>query len=323
MGAAAFVMAELLGVPYLTIVTAAIIPAILYHLFLYVQLHYTSYKLGLTGLPKEEVPKISDVLKKQGHCIIPLIVFLYFLVVASWGPITSAMIAFYVSLVIGLSRKEVIRKPTTIITTLTKGMEEAVSIILVACAAGIVVGVLTYTGVTLKFGSLVMRASFNSLPVALIYIAALTTLMGMGVPTTAAYIMTSAVALPALSLFGVKGIVAHMFIFYYAILSAITPPVALAAFAAANLAKAQPMKVGLLAMKLGLALFLIPFAMVFKPELLIVAGPHSIYEILWALTKAIMSCLSLSVGMVGYAKSRLPLFQRIVLVMCGLILLYI
>lgn len=321
MGAAAFVMAEILGIPYLTIMIAAIIPATLYYFSLYVQLHYASYKLGLTGLSKDEIPKITDLLRKQVHRVLPLIVFLYFLIVMSWSPISSAMIAFYIALAISLFRKELIKKPISIINTLVKSMEEAISVILVACAAGIVVGVLTYTGITLKFGSLIMRASFGILGIALIYVAFLTILMGMGMPTTAAYIMTSAVALPALSLFNVKGIVAHFFIFYYAILSAITPPVALAAFAAANLAKAEPMKVGFLAMRLGITLFLVPFAMVFKPELLIVASTHSTYDIIWAIITTFLSCLSISVGVIGYIKHKISLPERIILMVCGLTLL--
>lgn len=323
MGAAAFVMAEILGVPYLTIVIAAIIPAALYYFSLYTQLHYTSLKLGLRGLPKEEIPRISSVLKRQGYRMIPLLVFVYFLAVENWGPISSAMAAFYASLGISLLRAELTRRPSTIIDTLTRGVEEAVSVILVACAAGIVVGVLTYTGITLKFGSLVMRASLGIQEVALIYIAALTILMGMGVPTTAAYIMTSAVALPALSLFGVKGIVAHMFIFYYAILSAITPPVALASFAAASLAKAHPMRVGFLAMKLGLALFFIPFTLVSKPELLLVSGSYPISDLVWALSTVIVACFLVPVGLVGYIRNEVALYHRLALILLGIALLYL
>ncbi|MCS7108559.1 MAG: TRAP transporter fused permease subunit [Sulfolobales archaeon] len=322
MGAAAFVMAEILGVPYLTIVIAAIIPAILYYFSLYVQLHYTSLKLGLLGLSRNEIPKLSEVVRKQWYCVTPLVVFLYLLIIQNWGPISSAMVAFYLSLFIALFRKEVIRKPSVMVETLTKGMEEAISVILVACVAGIVVGILTYTGITLKFGSLVMRASFNVLEIALTYIALLTILVGMGVPTTAAYIMTSAVALPALNLFGVKGIVAHMFVFYYAILSAITPPVALAAFASANIARAQPMKVGVLAVRLGLVLFFLPFSMVSKPELLIVSGSYSLSDFIISLVTSLMSCFSISVGLAGYLKGEMGLIQRLAFILCGLVLLY-
>jgi len=322
MGAAAFVMAEILGVPYITVVIAAVFPALFYYLFLYIQLHFTSIKLGLRGLTEEEVPKAVEILKKQGYRMIPLLVFIYLLVVQSWGPISSAIVAFYTSLTISLFRKDLLRKPALIINTLTNGMMETVPIILVACSAGIVVGVLTYTGIALKIGSLIMRASFGILEIALIYIALLTILMGMGVPTTAAYIMTSAVALPALSLFGVKGIVAHMFILYYAILSAITPPVALAAFAAANLSKSSPMRVGFLAMKLGLGLFFIPFAMFSKPELLVVAGSSSTYEVCLAFTTVLMACFIMSVGLAGYLKSNIPLIHRVVLIVMGVILLY-
>ncbi|MEM2757729.1 MAG: TRAP transporter fused permease subunit [Sulfolobales archaeon] len=321
MGAAAFVMAEVLGVPYLTVVIAAIFPAFFYYLLLYMQLHLTSLKLGLRGIT-EEIPKVFEILKKQGYRIMPLLVFIYSLVWQGWGPISSAMVAFYLSLIISFFRRDLLRKPALIIDTFVNGMMETISIILVACVAGIVVGVLTYTGITLKIGSLIMRASFGVLEIALIYIAFLTILMGMGIPTTAAYIMTSAVALPALSLFGIKGIVAHMFVLYYAILSAITPPVALAAFAAANLSKSPPMKVGFLAMKLGLGLFFIPFAMFSKPELLIVAGTSSVYDICFAFITVVAGCFLTSVGLAGYLRKELSLFRRAMFILVGLLLLY-
>lgn len=322
LGSSAFVMAEILQIPYATIVIASAIPAIIYYTSLYVQVHYNSLKLGLRGLPKEETPSLGEVMRRQGHCLIPIIVLVYFLIVVKWSPITSALASFYTSLALSLLRRDVRRAPLSIPDKLVEGGKEIISIIIAACAAGIIVGILTYTGITLKFGYLVMSASFGIRELALLYTALLTILLGFGLPTTAAYIMASAVAIPALSLLGIKGLVAHMFIFHFATRSSLTPPVALAAYAAANIAKASPMRVGLEAVKLGIITFIIPFIFVFKPELLLVVKETSVMSLAWLILTAIIAASSISVGIAGYMKGRIPATQRAVFIVGGFILLY-
>lgn len=322
LGSSAFVMAEILQIPYATIVIASIIPALVYYASLYTQVHYNSVRLGLRGLPKEETPSLTKVLRTQGYCLIPIIILVYLLVVAKWSAITSALISFYISVALSFLRKDVRKNPLAAFNRMLEGSGEVISIIIAAAAAGIIVGILTYTGITLKFGYLVMSASFGIRELALVYTALLTILLGFGMPTTATYIMASAVAVPALNMLGVKGLVAHMFIFHFATRSSLTPPVALAAYAAANIAKASPMKVGLEAVKLGLITFIVPFIFVLKPELLLVVEGVPATDVAWAMFTAIVASVSISLGIAGYMRQHIPVVQRTLLIACGLILFY-
>ncbi len=249
-------------------------------------------------------------------------VLVYFLIIVKWSPITSALASFYTSLALSLLRRDVRRNPLSVPNGLVEGGKEITSIIIAACAAGIIVGILTYTGITLKFGYLLMSASFGIQELALLYTALLTILLGFGLPTTAAYIMASAVAIPALSLLNIKGLVAHMFIFHFATRSSLTPPVALAAYAAANIAKTSPMRVGLEAVKLGIITFIIPFVFVFKPELLLVVKEAPVMSLAWLILIAIIAASSISIGIAGYMKDHIPTIQRAVFMVGGFILLY-
>lgn len=319
MGAAAFVMAELLNVPYAKIMISAAIPALLYYLGVYVQIHSFSLRNGLRGLPKEEVPSLKRILLERGYMLIPMIALVYVVAVLMWSPVTAAFIAMFISIVLSFIRRETWMTPKKLINALAKGAEDAISILVVGASAGIIVGAIAFSGTALRLSSIVLEASMGILALALIYVAALTILMGMGLPTTAAYVMTAALAVPALSRLGVDTYIAHFFIFYYATISAITPPVALAAYAAASIAKDDPMKIGFQATKLGIAAILAPFVIVFKPELLLIIQ-KPLHIAVFSIITAFLAIYALGTAIEGYFKGPTNVIERALLMIGGLLL---
>ncbi len=319
MGAAAFVMAELLNVPYARIMVAAIIPALLYYLGVYVQVHYYSVRHGLKGLPKEEVPGLKKVMVERGYMLIPMAVLVYIVAVMMWSPVTAAFIAMFITIALSYLKRETWMTPKKIYGALAKGAEEAISILVIGAAAGVVIGSISFSGTGLRLSSLVLEASMGIVVVALVYVALLTLVMGMGVPTTAAYVMTAALAVPALARLGVDVFSSHFFVFYYATISAITPPVALAAYAAASIAKDDPMRIGFLASRLGFAALIVPFIMVFKPGLLLVVK-EPLPIIVENIVTAFIATAILALAFEGYYKGVMNLFERALLILGGLML---
>ncbi|MEM4684512.1 MAG: TRAP transporter fused permease subunit [Sulfolobales archaeon] len=319
MGAAAFVMAELLNVPYARIMIAAIIPALLYYLGVYVQVHYYSVRKGLKGLPKEEIPNLKKLMVERGYMLIPMAVLVYIVAVMMWSPVTAAFIAMFITIALSYIKKETRMTPKKIYIALAKGAEEAVSILVVGAAAGMIIGSIAFSGTGLRLSSLVLEASMGILSVALVYVAVLTLIMGMGIPTTAAYVMTAALSVPALARLGVDTFPSHFFIFYYATISAITPPVALAAYAAASIAKDDPMRIGFTASRLGFAALLVPFIIIFKPGLLLVVKeplPIMVEQIV----TAFIATYALALAFEGYYKMAMNVLERAVLFVGGLLL---
>jgi len=319
MGAAAFVMAELLNVPYARIMIAAIIPALLYYLGVYVQVHYYSLKTGLRGLPKDQVPSLKGILKERGYMLIPMAVLVYIVAVLMWSPVTAAFIAMFITIALSFLKRETWMTPKKIYKALAKGAEEALSILVIGAAAGMVIGSISFSGTGLRLSSIVLEASMGILVLALTYVAVLTLIMGMGVPTTAAYIMTAALSVPALSRLGVDPFISHFFVFYYATVSAITPPVALAAYAAASIAKDDPMRVGFTATRLGFAAILVPFILIFKPGLLlIIREPLPI--IIENIVTAFIAIYAIALGLEGFYKTTMNIPERLLLIISGLLL---
>jgi TRAP transporter 4TM/12TM fusion protein len=319
MGAAAFVMAELLNVPYAKIMIAALIPALLYYLGVYVQVHYFSLKTGLRGLPPDQVPSLKRILKERGYMLIPMAVLVYIVAVLMWSPVTAAFIAMFITIAISFIRRETWMTPKKIYKALAKGAEDALSILVIGAAAGMVIGSISFSGTGLRLSSIVLEASMGILVLALLYVAILTLIMGMGIPTTAAYVMTAALSAPALSRLGVDPFVAHFFIFYYATISAITPPVALAAYAAATLAKDDPMKVGFTATKLGIAAVIAPFILIFKPGLLLVIK-EPLPIVIENIITAFIAVYAIALGIEGYYRTNMNIVERSLLIISGLLL---
>ncbi|MEM0453214.1 MAG: TRAP transporter fused permease subunit [Sulfolobales archaeon] len=319
MGAAAFVMAELLNVPYARIMIAAVIPALLYYLGVYVQVHYYSVRHGLKGLPKEEIPSIKKLMIERGYMLIPMAVLVYIVAVMMWSPVTAAFIAMFITIALSYIKKETWMTPKKIYTALAKGAEEAISILVIGAAAGIIIGSISFSGTGLRLSSLVLEASMGILVIALLFIAVLTLIMGMGVPTTAAYVMTAALSVPALARLGVDTFPSHFFVFYYATISAITPPVALAAYAAASIAKDDPMRIGFLASRLGFAALIVPFIIIFKPGLLLVIN-EPLPIVVENIVTAFIATYSLALAFEGFYKGSMSIFERILLLVGGLLL---
>jgi TRAP transporter 4TM/12TM fusion protein len=320
MGAGAFIMAELLGVPYVKIMIAAIIPALIYYLGVYVQIHYYAVKSGLRGLPNTEIPNVKDVLVRRGYYIIPLAVLIYMITILMWSPVTSALITLFIALAVSYVRRSTWMTPKRVFKALVNGIDEVITIVVIAAVAGMIAGSVTYSGLTLKFSYLVNVASMGITTLALLYTALLTILLGMGMPTTAAYVLAASVAVPAIISMGVDALAAHMFTFWYAILSAITPPVALAAYAAATLAKDHPVKVAIWACKLGFSAFVVPFLLIYRSSILLGHGNTPLTIVMYDSVIAFLATYAIAIAFSGYLRRELKLFERILLIVGGIIL---
>ncbi len=295
MGSAAFIMAQILGVNYFKIVIAALIPAILYFLSLYLMIDLEAGKQGIAGLPKNMAPSIKEVLKKQWFMIIPLIVLVISLVHSTI--VRAALRAIILTVVFSFFKREDRMNINKISEALCEGARSSVAIITACGCAGIIVGVIYLTGLGFKISEAILSFSGGSLLLALILSALTAIVLGMGVPTTASYLICAAIVAPAIIKLGIAPLAAHLFILYFACFSAITPPVALAAYAGAGLAGANPMKTGLSAMRLGVVAFIIPFMFIYGPALLTLAAP---FKILLSTMTAIIGIASLCIAMEGW-----------------------
>jgi len=317
MGAAAFVMAEFLGIPYISVAKHALIPALLYYLALFMSIHFEAVRTGLQGLSREELPGLKRVLVARGHLFAPLIVVVY-LMIRGYTPMYAALYAILATVLFSLLRRETRLGPREILKALEEGARNTVPIATACAAAGIVVGVVTLTGLGITFSSLVVGAAGQSLIPALLLTMAAGIVLGMGMPTTPAYIIQAALLVPALIRLGVHPVAAHLFVFYFAILSAITPPVALAVYAAAGISRADLWKTGVAAMKVGAAGFIVPYMFVYGPSLLFI-GPF--WQILLTLFTASGGVILLAAGLQGWLLEETRSFERLLLVSAAILLI--
>jgi len=308
MGAAAFVMAAFLGVSYLTVAAYALVPAILYYLAVFMAVHFEAKRLGLEGLPREECPRLAEVLWSRGHLFLPLILLVAVLLSGYSAPF--AALCGIASVIPSAALRAGTRREldlSVMLEGLIVGARSSVAVALACGCAGIVIGVITLTGLGIEFTSLVLAVSQNSLLVALVLSMLAGIILGMGMPTSPAYIMQVALLVPAIVKLGVPVEAAHLFALYFAILSAITPPVALAVYAANGISGAGLWPSGLAALKLGATGYIVPFMFVFSPSLLLIGSWHAI-----ALTvaTAIIGVTCLSSALAGYFATPLALWQR-------------
>ena len=319
MGAAAFIIAEFLGISYINVVVAAIIPAALYYLCVLFGVHFEASRLGLTGMPREELPSARAVLKKGWFFLIPIGVLIFFLAVLQYTPIRSGFYAIISMFLVSLLSKDSRISWERFKEGAVVAARNTVTVALACAAAGLVIGSINLTGAGLKISAAIVAASSGVLWLALFLTALVALLMGMGLPTTAAYIVTGTMAAPALIDLGVLPLAAHLFVFYFAIISAITPPVALAAYAAAGIAKDDPMKIGLTACRLGLAAFIVPFFFAIEPALI---GQGDGMHIAWACTTALIGVMALAGGNIGYLITRAAWWERFLLIGGALLALH-
>lgn len=290
MGASAFIIASYLGVPYMEIAIAAIIPALLYYLCLYFQVDLRAKRIGLVGLKKDEIPNFWVVLKKGFMFFIPLVVIVVMLA-SGYSPMRAGLFSIGVTILVAALNSYTRLSFSKIFNALDLGARAAIETAIACAASGFIIGIIGLTGIGLKFSSIIIDLSGGILIVTLIFTMITSIILGMGLPTVAAYIVQVPLTIPALIELGVSPLAAHMFVFYFAALSAITPPVALAAFAAAGLAGSEPMKTGLTAVRLGLAAFVVPYLFVYGETLLLVGEVPDI----------ILSVITASIGIIGLA----------------------
>jgi TRAP transporter 4TM/12TM fusion protein len=295
MGAAAFIMAEFLGISYFKVCVAAAIPAVLAFFSTFMQVHFRAVSLGLSGLMHHELPKIRDAFAKGWHHIFSIFLLIYFLTqdysperAVFWGILATIGSSFVMAL---LRRESLASFGRQILEGLAEGTIGAVEVAAACAAAGIIIGSITMTGLGIKFSSLVADASMGHLFLALPFTMIACLFLGMGVPTTAQYVIISSLVAPALVQMGVDSVAAHLFILYFGTRADITPPVALAAYAGAGIAGSDPWKTGLSAFQLGIAGFIIPFMFIYAKELLFMGA---IGHILWALATAVLGVVCLA-----------------------------
>jgi TRAP transporter 4TM/12TM fusion protein len=312
MGAAAFVMAEFLSVSYGQIIIWALIPAILYYVACFAAVHFEAKRHGIMGVPRNELPVLSTTLRERGHLFIPVLTILVVLYSGYSAPLAAlagTLLCFPVAAMRASTRVNV-RLPI-IIDAMIDGARNALAVALACACAGIVIGVVALTGAGIVFTQAVIGLAQNWLLLALILTAVAGIVLGMGMPTTPAYIVMTSLLVPALIKLGVVTPAAHMFAFYFAILSAITPPVALAVYAAAGLAKADLWASGWAAVKIGCAGFIVPFMFVYEPALLMIGDWPTI---IWRFILSFLGIGLLAAGLHGYLLRRATLWERALLI---------
>ena len=340
MGAAAFIMAQILGVPYMEVVVAAVIPALLYYFAVMVQVHFEAARLGLQGLPFSQLPPLWPLLKKKGVLLIPLIAIIYFLL-AGYTPLKAAFNGILVSFVLSWLNKETRLTLPRIFDAFESGARGAIGVACACATVGMIVGMGTLTGLALRIaGAIVAMARVNADSTIAVGLSSLFSIMpnagltpdvvaesmtkiftlfftmlaslvlGMGLPTTANFIVTSTMAAPALFLLGVPAKAAYMFVFYFGIAADLTPPVALAAYAGAGIAGSDPMKTGVTAFKLALAGFIVPYIYVYNPMILFIDAET--IPMIQAICTSLLGVFLLAMSTIGFFKARMPWPRRIV-----------
>ncbi|MDY5389128.1 TRAP transporter permease [Cloacibacillus porcorum] len=308
MGAGAFIMAQFLGVPYIQVAIAAIVPALLYYFAVMVQVHFEACRLGLKGIPWSQLPPIWPLLKSKGFLLIPLVAIIYFLL-AGYTPLKAAFNGILVSFVLSWLNKETRLTPDRIFQAFEAGARGAIGVACACATVGMVVGMGTLTGLALRIAGAIVAAAGGSKILTLIFTMCASIVLGTGLPTTANFIVTSTMAAPALFQLGVPPMAAYMFVFYFGIAADLTPPVALAAYAGAGIAGADPMKTGVTAFKLALAGFLVPYIYVYSPMLLFIDVVP--LEMIQAICTALIGVFLLAMFTIGYFKAPLAWYMRL------------
>ena len=323
MGAAAFIMADFTGFPYISIVKAAIIPAVLYYIAVGTMVHLEACKLGLKGMPRESLPKVSNILRKQGYLTLPLIAIIFMLVkqypptmAALTGIIIGVIVAFAASLI----KKDNSFTPKDILGAMEAGAKGAVGVACACACAGMIVGVVTLTGFGLKIAEVIVLIAKGKLIPTLFLTMISSIILGMGLPTTAKYIVLATMAVPAITKLGVNLMSAHLFILYFGVVADVTPPVALAAYAGAGIAGANSMKTGFQAFKLAIGAFIIPYIFVINPHLIMVDSVVGTTVNWLPITAAIPTIVTALIGTIclagtveSYLFGNLKIWQRVIL----------
>ncbi|MGG0669556.1 TRAP transporter permease [Sporosarcina koreensis] len=323
MGAAAFIMMEYLGVSYATIMLAALIPAILYFTGIFIGTHFEAKRLKILGLPKSELPVFKKIFVRDGYMIIPLLVIIV-TIMSGFTPQRAALFGILSAVIIWIFnafyRKESEFSIKRVVYVLEQGGRVALPVISAVATAGIIAGVVSMTGLGAKFASGIIALSNGYLILALFFTMIACIILGMGLPTTANYVVTATIAAPALiNEFGIAPIAAHMFVFYFGIVADITPPVCLAAYAGAGIAKANPFKTGMTAVKLAIAAFIIPYIFIYNPILVFVDATP--VKLILGIITALIGMIGVSSAVIGFFVRNARIWERLVLFAAGLLLI--
>lgn len=270
MGAAAFIMAETLGVKYKVIIVSAAIPALIYYLGIIFQIQMRASKDKLEGIPKDQLPKIGATMKTYWHLMIPIFFLVYMLFFSGFTVIKGAFLTILLTIIVAQFKKETRMSLKDVEDAFVASAKSTVSVAIACACVGIVIGVCSLTGFTMNMASAIIALGGKSLMLTLVFTMVTCMILGMGLPSIPSYIITATIAAPALVTLGITPLAAHLFCFYFAMFANITPPVALASFAAAGLSGGNPMKTGIVSVKLALAGFIVPYMFVYNNQLLLI-----------------------------------------------------
>ena len=318
MGAAAFIMADITETPYTTIALAAIIPSVLYYIAVFSAVHLEAVRMGIRPVIGDDLPKIMQTFKHGGHLLLSIVVFILMLAFG-YSIMYSSLYAIISVVVLSYLRKWTRLTPARLLSGLINGAEAVLTVALATGTAGIIIAIISLTGLGLVFSTLIITASAGNLFLALALTMLSSLVLGMGLPTAAAYILVATLTAPALVELGVNLLAAHFFVFYSAMLSAITPPVALAAYAASGIANANPIRISIIAVKFGLAAFVVPYFFVLNPALL---GQGDLAQVASAFLLAVLAAAAMAAATQGWFLLRLSIIERIILAIVVFLLFF-
>ncbi|HXV83689.1 MAG TPA: TRAP transporter permease [Candidatus Binatia bacterium] len=318
MGAAAFLIAEYLGIPYAEVALAALVPAILYYVALFIQVDLLAARGGIVGLPRAELPSLVPVLKRSAGFVVPLAVLILFMFFLNHRPEESGLLAVLSALILGLIIPGIKMGPRELVGLLLRTGRGLLEIAAITGLAGVVIGVLQLTGLGFTLTFTLLNLGQSNAVLLLILTAIVSIILGMGMPTTAVYVLLAVLVAPGLAKLGILPIAAHLFIFYFGMLSMVTPPVCIASYAAATIGKTDPVRTGWEAMRLCSIAYVIPFLFVFSPSLLLYGYW---YTVTLSVVTAIVGSILLGVGMVGYLFRSIGLVKRTLFMIAAVALL--
>lgn len=317
MGAAAFLMAEMTGYSYATIATAAILPAILYFAGIFLMVHFEAKRIGLKGLPKDSIPNFFKLIARKGYLLLPIVALVGLM---SFGKTASlsASIAIIVAIVVSFFDKETRFTPIKLVETIESGARNAIGVTVACGMAGIVIGVISYTGLATTLFNVIVPIARRNVFLALFLTMVACIICGMGVPTTANYILMATITAPIVVEMGIPVLAAHMFVFFFGIVADITPPVALAAYAGAAIANSNPFKTGVQATKLAITAFIIPYVFALSPEMLWI--DTDALEVIRIVISSVIGMVGVAAGLEGYLLIPAKVWERLIFIAGGILL---
>lgn len=316
MGAAAFLMAELTDTPYSVIAVTAILPALLYFTGIFMMIHFEAKKLGLKGLPRETLPNFWKLLVKRGYLFLPIVTLIVMMSVGR-TPAYSAVFAILTAIIVSMFSKETRMSPATFAEALAGGSRNTMGVAVACAIAGIIVGIVTLTGLGQDLLNILMSVAGTSKFLALFLTMISCIILGMGVPTTANYVIMATITAPIVMSMGVPMLAAHMFVFYFGIVADITPPVALAAYAGSAIAKSDPFKTGVTATRLAITAFIVPYIFVYNPAMLLIDTTP--FEVVRIVITALIGIFGIAAGMEGWMFTKMAWWERLAVIAAGLL----